>query len=65
MNLLLESTETGRFWYLPRLPDLPNGTKAVANSPDVPVLDRPIIERVNIYYFLLNFLFEAENIKSP
>ena len=26
-----------------------------------PVLDGPIIEPVNIYYFLLYFLFEADN----
>ena len=53
------STETGRFWYLP---DLPNETKAVANGPDGPVLDGPKIEALTIYYVLLHFLFEVENI---
>ncbi len=51
MNWLFASTETGRFWYLP---DLPNETKAVANSSDGPVLDGPIIERVNIYIIFIS-----------
>ena len=52
------STETGRFWYLP---DLPNETTAAANGSNGRVLDGPIIEPVNIYYFLLDFPFEAGN----
>ena len=52
------STETDRFWYLP---DLPNETRVVAIGPGGPVLDGPIIEPVQIYYVLLDFLFELEN----
>ena len=49
----------GRFWYLP---ELPNETRAVANDSNGRVLDGPITEPVNIYYFLLDFPFEARNI---
>ena len=59
MKRLFASTETGRFWYLPYLP---NETKAVANGSDGPALNGPINEPVSIYYFLLDFIFEAENI---
>ena len=58
MNRLFASTETGRFWCLP---DLPNETTAAANGSNGRVLDGPIIEPVNIYYFLLDFPSEAVN----
>ena len=43
MNRLFASTETGRFWYLP---DLPNETTAVENGSNGRVLDGPITEPV-------------------
>ena len=58
MNRLFASTETVRFWYLP---DLHNETRAVANGSNGHVLDGPITEPVTIYYFLLDFPFEAGN----
>ena len=50
--------ELAGFWYLP---DLPNETTTAENGSNVRVLDGPITEPVNIYYFLLDFPFEAGN----
>ena len=54
----MNPTETGRFWYLP---DLPNETTAAANGSNGRVLGGPGIEPVNIYYFLLDCPSEAGN----